>query len=251
MFKTALHNIFRSVGYDIVKTSRGDVYYRDGMRTEHNHEFSKTSGFVKAYNRGIEGTKGQAKIPGPWRVHIAIWAAQNALRHEGDFVECGVYLGFVSSVVMTYVEWNKVANDRRFLLVDNFEGIVPELLTDEERRLGRSGQFGSNYRDTYHRAATNVSEFKNVELIKGSVPDVLSSVKTDRVSYLHLDMNSAAPEIAALRFFWGKLVPGAVILLDDYAFAGYEPQQHAVDELASVLGFSVASLPTGQGLIIK
>jgi O-methyltransferase len=69
-----------------------------------------------------------------------------------------------------------------------------------------------------------MSEFKNVELIKCFVPDVQPQVKTDQIAYLHIDMNSAAPESAAVEYFWSKLVPGAIILLDDYAYTGTSPK---------------------------
>ena len=64
-------------------------------------------------------------------------------------------------------------------------------------------------------------------------------------------MNNATPEVAALSYFWSRLVAGAPVLLDDYAYLGYTPQKLAMDEFANSHGISVCSLPTGQGLIIK
>jgi hypothetical protein len=46
-------------------------------------------------------------------------------------------------------------------------------------------------------------------------------------------------------------VPGALVLLDDYAYAGFEPQKLAMDSAAAGKGVRVASLPTGQGLVLK
>ena len=45
--------------------------------------------------------------------------------------------------------------------------------------------------------------------------------------------------------------PGAVVLLDDYAYFGFEPQRLATDEFVHGHEIKVAALPTGQGLIIK
>jgi hypothetical protein len=64
-------------------------------------------------------------------------------------------------------------------------------------------------------------------------------------------MNIANPEVAAMEFFWEKLVPGAVVLLDDYGFQDYCEQQQALDEFALSKGVSIATLPTGQGLLLK
>ena len=92
---------------------------------------------------------------------------------------------------------------------------------------------------------------QNAVVIQGVVPDILPDVPVDRVAFLHIDMNCAYPEKAALEFFWPRLSPGAIVLLDDYAYFGYELQAEAIDAAAVVLGVSVLSLPTGQGLIIK
>ena len=97
----------------------------------------------------------------------------------------------------------------------------------------------------------NFSEWKNVRIIEGSIPDTLSAVETEKVAFLHLDMNCAPPEVAAFEYFWDRLVPGAFILLDDYAYQNYEPQKMAMDAAAGGKNLKIASLPTGQGLLIK
>jgi hypothetical protein len=248
MLKSAIKKAIKLSGYNIV---RKEAHDEDGLNTSHNCDFIAEARFSNAYQRGLRGTPTQQSHHGPWRAHIATWAAQTALRRKGDFIECGVYLGFISSVVMTYVDWNATAEGRQFLLIDSYEGISKDLLSTEELAVGRDTQFGSDYIDTYRRTANNLAEFKNAKLIKGFIPDVLPQAQTDQVAYLHIDMNSAVPEVASLEYFWNKLVPGAVVLLDDYAYFGYQPQKNAMDKLGTKLGFEVASLPTGQGLIIK
>lgn len=64
-------------------------------------------------------------------------------------------------------------------------------------------------------------------------------------------MNCAPPEVAALRFFWPRLTPGAFVLLDDYANRGRDEQRRAMDEVAAEFGVKICTLPTGQGLLIK
>jgi hypothetical protein len=64
-------------------------------------------------------------------------------------------------------------------------------------------------------------------------------------------MNCSPPEVAAAHFFWDRLVPGAFVLLDDYAYHGYRSQKVAMDDFASEKRHNILSLPTGQGLLIK
>jgi hypothetical protein len=88
--------------------------------------------------------------------------------------------------------------------------------------------------------------------VRGVVPETLSLIDAEQISYLSLDMNCAEPEIAAAHHLWPRLVAGAVILLDDYGGGpAYSRQKNAFDALAGELGFKILTLPTGQGLIIK
>lgn len=64
-------------------------------------------------------------------------------------------------------------------------------------------------------------------------------------------MNCMPPEVAALEYLWDRLVDGAVVLFDDYAYYGYRQQKLGIDACAERLGVPVLSLPTGQGLIIR
>ena len=79
----------------------------------------------------------------------------------------------------------------------------------------------------------------------------LPTVPIDAVSYLSIDMNIAYPERLAIEYFWPKLVTGAVVVLDDYAWKGYEDQKATMDEFAATIGVEILTLPTGQGLLLK
>ena len=107
------------------------------------------------------------------------------------------------------------------------------------------------YASSVDSVRANFQEWRNQRIIAGTVPETLGEVDTDAVAFLHIDMNCAPPEVAALRHFWPRLSPGAFVLLDDYANRGRDEQRVAMDSLADELGVSVCALPTGQGLIIK
>jgi hypothetical protein len=80
---------------------------------------------------------------------------------------------------------------------------------------------------------------------------VLPTLDIGKVAFLHIDMNCAYPERAALEYFWNKLASGAIVLLDDYAYFGHEEQREAIDAVAGNLGVDVLCLPTGQGMIVR
>lgn len=228
------------------------VYDYCGLRTDpaivHNHDFMRDPRFIAAYERGVIAEGYEPRYF--WRTHVALWCASFAAGLGGDFVECGVCRGMLSSSIMAYLNWNEI--DRRFFLFDTFTGVDERLVTDEELGSGNLGYFREMYKeDIYEQAVRNFSEFKNVEIIRGSVPSTLSTVDVGPVAYLSIDMNNVTPEIAAINHFWDKLQTGAPVLLDDYGFVRYEAQKNAFDAWAAQRGVGILALPTGQGLIIK
>lgn len=221
-----------------------------------NTEFLREPKFAKAYARGMDsGHKigrergSTADIHIEWRVHVLCWAASHAAKLPGDFVECGVNTGIFSLAVAEYIDFN--STDKHFYLFDTFSGIPKEQITERERTLGREGENQNYYEECYQLAVQNFSPYPNAHLIRGAIPDTLADVQIDRVSYLSIDMNVVAPEIAAIRHFWEKLTPGAPVILDDYGWLGYVPQKEAMDEFAATVGCRILTLPTGQGLLLK
>jgi hypothetical protein len=227
------------------------TYNQDGLATVHNCDFMKEKLFIEAYKLGEAAYEGSgsfiegAKIH--WRVHVICWAANQSKNLEGDFVECGVNRGWLSRSVMHYIDFNKL--NKKFYLLDTYEGFSEKYISDDEKELGRLA--GSGYPDCYASVVKTFEEFPNVKIIRGPVPETLSQVEASKVCYLSIDMNCVIPEIAAAEYFWDKLVCGGIIVLDDYGWKGHHLQKNAFDEFALKRGVMVLSLPTGQGLIIK
>ena len=229
-----------------------DVYLQDGLVSCHNHEFMASPAFASAYQRGVAAAG--CDYGWHWRVHIGLWAAGIAAELPGDFVECGVNAGFMSSSIMHALDWN--ARDKTFWLLDTFAGVDERYVSDQEKSAGilakNQAMIDSGfYVLDFEKVKRNFAEWRRVKLVKGSIPETLPRVDAERIAFLHIDMNCAPPEVAALRYLWDRLVPGAPVLLDDYAYYGYRPQKLAMDELTAQLGAAIASLPTGQGLLIK
>jgi hypothetical protein len=253
-FRTVLRKFIEMSGYTIQRLPASNataVYDQDGLWTVHNHEFMRDNAFRRAYERGCRAA---ADYRWHWRVHLGLWAASSASKLDGDFVECGVNRGFMSSAIMELLDWDSL--NRIFYLLDTFDGVDERYISEEDRRARvMSKNQGLLDCGFYVRGVdpvkANFSQWKNIRIIQGSIPETLNRVETRRVAYLHLDMNCSPPEVAALNFFWDRLLPGAPVLLDDYAYQGFESQKHAMDAVAKEKGVMIASLPTGQGLLIK
>jgi hypothetical protein len=228
------------------------IFHYDGLWTDpnviHNHDFMRNDRYLSALRAGEEALGHDHKMY--WRLHVALWAAERASHLQGAFVECGVWRGFLSTAIITYLDWNNLEQD--FYLFDTFEGLIPELLSDKERQNADKVQhLNSYFKGTYPFVEKHFRQFPRVKLVPGAVPMSLDTVQIDKVAFLSLDMNCVGPEIAAANFFWPKMVRGAVILLDDYGFVSYEEQKEAFDAFAAEHRTTVLALPSGQGLIVK
>jgi hypothetical protein len=220
------------------------TYNEDGLATIHNCDFVHDARFLESYRHGEEtGSWQGAQIH--WRAYVICWAADRASRLEGDFVECGVNRGGYSRTVMQFVDFQKL--NKTFFLLDTFHGLEERYISKSERARGISPR---GYEECYAEVLKTFQGFRTV-IIRGAVPETLPQVRTEKVCYLSIDMNCAAPELAAAEYFWPKLVPGAAIILDDYGWTGHNEQKAAFDAFAHQRRVMVLPLPTGQGLIFK
>ena len=222
------------------------TYDTDSLTTSNNCDFITEPRFAKAYKAASE-TKPWEGFTLQWRVYIICWFADLVKNLEGDFVECGVNTGAYSRAIIDYVDFQNL--DKTFYLLDTFEGFPIEQITEAEKKAGIS-VYETHYHDVYEEVKKTFKDF-NVKIIKGRVPETLPECTTEKIAFLSIDMNAVAPEIAAIHYFWDKIVVGGVVVLDDYGFSLHTEQKYAFDEFAKQKNTSILSLPTGQGIIFK
>jgi len=222
------------------------TYDTDGLMTSNNCDFINEPRFAKSYATAA-ATQPWHGFTLQWRVYVVCWFADFVKTLDGDFVECGVNTGAYSRAVIEYIDFNDT--EKKFYLLDTYQGLAEELVSEEEKMAGIGDYFGE-YKDVYEEVKKTFKNF-NVEIIKGVVPDTLTQCKANKIVYLSIDMNNVAPEIAAIEFFWDKIVSGGVVILDDYGFPKHIHQKLAFDNFAMKKQVTILSLPTGQGVIIK
>jgi O-methyltransferase len=205
-----------------------------------NWSFFEDAKFMQAFNGSVINEVEKTLV---WRLHVLCWCALNSLRVAGDFVECGVFQGFCSSVAIRYLDFGE--RDKQWYLYDTFSGTPPDQVDPGHQSSPDYEQPG-----IYETVVQRFAGLRNVHVVRGKVPDVLRTRAPETVAFLHLDMNSAAAETGALEFFWERLSPGATILLDDYGWSGYRAQKLAEDPFFAARGRQVLELPTGQGMVL-
>jgi len=184
-----------------------------------------------------------------WRCHVCAWAATCGSRLEGDFAEFGVNTGILSSMILKTTDVS--AFGKKFFLFDTFEGIPEDMASEKE--LAHTRELNKRYYPTSILEETKAvfAPFENVEFIVGRLPETIKGSGIKKIAYASIDLNSVAAEMAVIEEIWDMMTPGAMIVLDDYGFAGHEEQNQAWNAFAAANGRMILAVPTGQGILMR
>lgn len=252
--RSQVKRVLRFFGYEIKKLRGPDpgIYDEDGLTSRHYHDFLSDPRFLKAYTRGQKAAGKDYHFR--WRVYVATWAAEMALKLPGDFVECGVNRGFMSSAIMEYLDWNSV--QKKFYLLDTFKGFDDRLISEKENKSDLMKYYRERLDSDFYvmdlePVKQNFNEWRNIILVQGTIPETLSKVDCRQIAFLHLDTECLLPDIATLDSLWDRITPGGIILMNDYAYSSYRAYKSGMDEYIAKFNVRILTLPTGQGFLIK
>ena len=237
----AVERLFRKREYLISRANA--TYFGDRFATMNYVAFLHDEKFKKAYNDtfalvDVKKAYSVRSLDISWRAHIVTWAANQALKLEGDFVECGVWYGFLSRVICQYVDFETHPN-KKFYLVDTWGD--PE---DNDKN-------HCNYKeDVFEVVKERFKDYPNIEFVRGFVPDILNSIQPRKISYLSIDMNGAIAERKTLERYYDLIVPGGVIYFDDYGW-NYPELRNTVDEFFSDKPEKLLHFPSGNSIVVK
>jgi hypothetical protein len=170
---------------------------------------------------------------------------QKVINLPGDIVELGVYRG---SSLMTWANFLEIRNmgDRHKKVVgfDNFKGFgdFDEKDGKEDPKFGKkSGGFNSTEFEDPLRDAINIFDHDRfipykprIHLVKGNIEETIPHyIKENpgmRIALLHFDVDLYRPTKIALEHMWDLVVPGGVLVFDEYGIPPWEGESRAVDE---------------------
>lgn len=230
-FLESLRSLIRNLGMP-----RHGVHASDNLITfGRNLGFMEDAALMAAYAEHATTPVERSIL---WRIATVVWAARHGMKLDGDFVECACYRGTTARIVYDCVGLGADPG-RHYFLYDLF-GHDP---ANPTHAIPDGG-------DMREWVAGRFAGMPNVTVTKGRVPDVLHDVAPDRIAFMNLDLNDAEAEIGALEILFDRMVPGAILLLDDYGWRAYRSQKLAEDPWLQKRGYQVLELPTGQGLVV-
>ena len=166
----------------------------------------------------------------------------------GAVVECGVYKGASLCRFAAFRSLLENNHSRRIIGLDAF-GSFPmagvELKADREfiDKFEAAGGAGISVEDL--NAALAAKEYSNIELIRGdvfeTVPALVERIPHLRIALLHLDLDVYEPTKFCIEQFLPHMVPGGLIVFDDYN--AVEGATRAADELCQARDLQLRKLP--------
>lgn len=244
---TPLRNGRTQILLNIANALRGyreTAFVSEGLATWH-----KTLPFLEDPRFLELADKHRHLLPIPnwhWNLQTVLWATQHASDLEGDFVELGVFKGHTTLFVAEYLNFG--SSSRQWWLYDTFSGIPEDQLDPGWEQSNKAAYHGTF---SFDEVAARFRDFPNINVIQGRVPEILRERCPDRIAFLHMDLNNASAEIAALDMLFDRLTPGGLIVFDDFCWGTARAQYDAERKWFQSRGLHVLPMPTGQGLFMK
>lgn len=177
--------------------------------------------------------------------HLEIY--QQIIHLPGDILEFGVYKGSSFTRLIAFRDLLETPYSRKVVGFDAF-GKFPDsvaLTADKEFITQFEGAGGFGISEEELRSHLERKGTTNYALVKGdileTIPQYLADNPSLKISLLHIDVDVYEPSKVILEHLWDKIVPGGILMLDDYGTVQGETK--AVDEFFTGQDITINKLP--------
>lgn len=148
----------------------------------------------------------------------------------GDIVEVGVFKGSGIATFSKILEIYCPNSIKKIIGFDIFNPDMSKIILEKDNNIDKNNMniiySRINEKDrTYNAVKERLNNMKinnNVVLIEGDVeetlPDFVLNNPGQRISLLYIDVDIERPTYNALKYLWDKVVPGGIIVFDEYEY---------------------------------
>lgn len=162
---------------------------------------------------------------------------------EGNFAELGVYRGSTAYLIASQLE---PIYGKKLYLFDTFYGTPATSVDDNYKRQGKYSDVDINKVKDFLKLFQEFTIY-----CQGIIPDTLEAIKNEKLCFVHIHLNIYQSTQAAIELLYDKVVPGGIILIEDYGLKSCAGVKKAIDQFVKIKNIKVIHLPTGQGMIYK
>jgi hypothetical protein len=200
--------------------------------------YNRGDPYLDLYETARSATGSEDNFAKQCRFFTLYQAALHILKKSirGDVVECGCWHGHSTYMVASLLQVHSFAG--RFLVFDSFEGGLSDKTAQDRVAAGntdsdataRQKQF---FASSYDEVSDALSQFQFVSLHRGWIPQVFraSDASKRRFALAHIDVDLYAPTHDSLSYFLPRMVPGGIIVVDDYGYSNFPGATTAVNEV--------------------
>ncbi len=172
---------------------------------------------------------------------------QCAKLETGSIIEIGVWRGGTGALIARQAR-NCGIEDRVFLC-DTFMGVVKAGERD-------SGYKGGEHSDTSRQAVEDLiltrMNLDNVEILEGIFPDQTGHLVEGMLfRFCHIDVDVYQSAKDVVDWIWDRMVPGGLVVFDDYGFYGCDGITRYVEEQMACTDRLVIHNLNGHAIILK
>ncbi|HEX9045878.1 MAG TPA: TylF/MycF/NovP-related O-methyltransferase [Verrucomicrobiae bacterium] len=181
----------------------------------------------------------------PDRLWVLNSLARQVQSLPGHFVECGVYKGGTACLFAKTIAEFPAKHKKALHLFDTFKG-MPKV--NAAKDIHREGDFA----DTDLAAVkARLAAFSDVFFHPGIVPETFTAIADLKICFAHIDVDIYEAVASCCEHLYPKLVPGGIMVFDDYGFASCPGARSAVDAWFAGKPEVPLVLPTGQAIVFK
>ena len=175
---------------------------------------------------------------------------------QGQVAECGCFQGLSSYLLCSRIRQHDPAFDgTSYQIYDSFQGLseprVEDTQTPEDSvELARVRQFmhKGKYAARLDEVSRSLASFPGIGYFPGWIPGAFPKDNLARYRFIHVDVDLYQPTIDSFRYFWPLLVPGGMVVCDDYNWPG---AKRAVEEFCAEAGVEFETTPLQQAFFSR
>lgn len=197
--------------------------------------------------------------PGPLkrrlRFHTLLGLLSQTLDLDGCVAECGCYRGMSSHLMLTTLKRRHPAfAGQGYHVFDSFQGLSVPTEEDEVsdtfpnaeslKLMSTPGAFRASLAEVKQA----LSEFPRVDYHPGWIPLSFQGLPERQYRFVHVDVDLYDPTLAALDYFYPRMLPGGLIVSDDYSWPG---ARRALEEFCETEGANLTITAHDQAVIVR
>ena len=151
---------------------------------------------------------------------LAKIAINDTSLQEGVIIECGTWRGGMAAGLISVG-----GPKRKYYFFDSFEGLPPaEDIDGQKAKVYQASpeapEYANNCSATLHEFKSTIAltgcPAENIDIRQGFFEQSFKSFNSPPVALLRLDADWYSSTMACLEKFWDSVLPGGLILIDDY-----------------------------------